>query len=211
MKKMYKAIALVLCAALLITGSVLGTLAYLKSQTGTMTNTFTAGKVEITLHEYEIDNTTGDKKLVNNEPVKAAATGLAGIKLVPGRVIEKNPVITVKGGSESCYLFVKVENGVPEGVATINWVSGDWTCIDTTKNIYCYKAVVTANVDTNNDQVADDVEISVFPGITCKSDVVDYSTYTIGDIKITAYAVQAEGFDNAAAAWTATFGKSVNN
>ena len=45
MKKMYKAMLLVLCAVLLVAGSVMGTLAYLKAQTGTVTNAMTVGKV----------------------------------------------------------------------------------------------------------------------------------------------------------------------
>jgi predicted ribosomally synthesized peptide with SipW-like signal peptide len=53
MKKMYKVMLLVLCAALLIAGSVMGTLAYLKD-TKSVTNTFTVGKVEITLDEAKI-------------------------------------------------------------------------------------------------------------------------------------------------------------
>ena len=37
MKKMYKAMALVLCAALLVAGSIFGTLAYLQMTTGSVT------------------------------------------------------------------------------------------------------------------------------------------------------------------------------
>ena len=201
MKKMYKAIALVLCAALLVAGSVFGTLAYLKSQTETLTNTFTAGKVEITLHEYQLDEAgkivmTGEEG--NKTPAKANGP-LTGIKLVPGRVIEKNPVITVKGGSEACYLFVEVVDGMAD-IATINWVAGEWTKIDNT-NVYYYKAAVPAT--------ASDVEVPVFPSIKCVETVEKYES--VGTIKITAYAVQAEGFNNPAAAWSNTFGKPNNN
>lgn len=194
MKKIYKAIALVLCAALLVAGSIFGTLAYLTSKTATVTNTFTAGKVEITLHEYEIDAT--GKKTTTVAP----AAGLEGIKLVPGRVIQKNPVITVKANSEACYLFVEVKNGLSDLVA-INWAAGEWIQIGTT-NIYYYKTTVTATADT---------PIEVFPTVTCKDVNGAYSALNATNtIEITAYAVQAEGFGTAQEAWTATFGAPAN-
>ncbi len=223
MKKMYKAMALVLCAALLVAGSIFGTLAYLQDKTDPVKNTFTTGKVDITLHEFEIDNATGEKKVAkdaegnvvtdangNETYVKAESAGLTGIKLVPGREIKKNPVITVKEGSEACYLFVKVEDGL-SNLATINWVEGDWTKIDGT-NIYYYKAIVAAPDDKDANKVSD-VEVVIFPSITC-ANVTTYETAADISLAITAYAVQAEGFETvantfaecAAAAWTATYG-----
>ena len=115
------------------------------------------------------------------------------IKLVPGRKIEKNPVITVLAGSEKCYLFVKVEDGL-NGVATIDWTAGDWSLVEGTTNIYCYKEVVDASASA--------VKVDVFKSITCTSTIEKYTT--AGEIKITAYAIQAEGFNgNVKNAWTA--------
>ena len=54
MKKKTKALMLVLCAVLLVTASVLGTMAYLTS-TDQVVNTFTVGKVAITLDEAQVD------------------------------------------------------------------------------------------------------------------------------------------------------------
>ena len=197
MKKMYKAMALVLCAVLLMAGSIFGTLAYLQSKTETVTNTFVTGKVEITLHEYEIDNTTGEKK-----DVKVENGGLVGIKLVPNREIQKNPVITVKAGSEKCYLFVKVEDGL-KGLATINWDNNKWQNMTGT-NIYYYTSPVTVSA-------TEDEEVEVFPSIQCKN-VEKYENADNISLAITAYAVQADGFDNAAAAWTASgFGSNTEN
>ena len=48
MKNLKKALVLLLCAILLVVGSVMGTLAYLTSQ-DQVTNTFTVGNVEIDL------------------------------------------------------------------------------------------------------------------------------------------------------------------
>ena len=54
MKKKTKALMLVLCAVLLVTASVLGTMAYLTS-TEKVVNTFTVGKVAITLDEAKVN------------------------------------------------------------------------------------------------------------------------------------------------------------
>ena len=193
MKKIYKAIALVLCAALLVAGSIFGTLAFLTSQTATVTNTFTAGNVAITLEEYVINAETGVK-----DTVATPVTGMTGIKMVPGRKIQKNPFITVAEGSEACYLFVEVKNGLSD-LVDINWTAGEWTQIGTS-NIYYYKTTATAASG----------KIDVFPTVTCKDVTGAYRALTPADtIEITAYAVQAEGFATAQAAWEATFGAPV--
>ena len=206
MKKMYKAMALVLCAALLVAGSIFGTLAYLQDKTDTVTNTFTTGKVKITLHEFEIDNATGKKVVAGTDDQgnaiyeKADVTGIEDIKLVPRREIEKNPVITVEKGSEECYLFVMVEDSMTAYV-TINWDTDLWKKVEGTDNIYyCTNKVNATNAA---------VPVDVFESVTCK-DVVEYKEGTVGTIKITAYAVQAYGFDDAKDAWSKTFGKSTN-
>ena len=194
MKKFKKAMLLVLCAVLLVAGSVMGTLAYLQAQTGTITNTFTAGTVDITLQEYGIDE-NGEK----TDAVVEATTSLDGIKLVPGRVIEKVPFITVADDSEDCILFVVVENNMT-AYGEIDWATG-WTRIGTT-NVWYY----------NNVKSADDV-VNVFDAFVCDEDIDDYGTLNDATIKITAYAVQAEGFATtevsavvAADVWDQTFG-----
>ncbi|MCI6842153.1 MAG: SipW-dependent-type signal peptide-containing protein, partial [Clostridiales bacterium] len=62
MKARNKILLLALCMAALIAVSVLGTMAYLTS-TDTVTNTFTVGKVAITLDEAKV-NTAGEKLYV---------------------------------------------------------------------------------------------------------------------------------------------------
>ena len=197
MKKMYKAMALVLCAILLVVGSVMGTLAYLQAQTKTVTNTFTVGNVSITLKEYGIKaDGTIDKDTVYD--VTAEAKTVENIKLVPGRTIYKNPFITVADNSEDCYLFVEIVNGL-SGNVTINMTDG-WTQI-AESNYWMYETKVSENTTVN-----------VFETVTCSTGITN-DTAT-GSITITAYAVQAEGFtDNnssgtaADEAWTATFNK----
>ncbi len=183
MKKMYKGMVLLLGAAMLICVSVIGTLAYLKMQTPTITNTMTLGKVEITLQEYGI-NADGsiDRTTVTQ--------GVTDIKLVPGRKIEKNPFITVAANSEDCYLFVEIVNGLGAD-ADIHMVE-NWTQIAGT-NYWMYTRRVSA-----------EDKVDVFDYFTCSSGMENNTTYDNITIAITACAVQAEGFDSAQAAWTAS-------
>lgn len=77
-----------LLALVLVIGCVAGgTVAWLVAKTDTVVNTFTYGNINIALAE-----TTG-----------------TNYKVIPGTVIEKDPKVTVKAGSEACWLFVKVE------------------------------------------------------------------------------------------------------
>lgn len=84
MKK--KSLALVLALVLLVGGLVGGTLAWLTATTNEVVNTFTTSDIDITLEE---------------------STG-PDYKMVPGYTIDKDPKVTVKAGSEKCYLFVKL-------------------------------------------------------------------------------------------------------
>ena len=84
MKK--KSLALVLALAMIVVCVVGGTLAWLIDKTDPVKNTFTTSDVDITLTE----TTTN-------------------YQMIPGYTIDKNPKVTVKAGSEDCYLFVKVD------------------------------------------------------------------------------------------------------
>lgn len=84
MKK--KSLALVLALAMIVVCVVGGTLAWLTATTPEVKNTFTTSDVDITLTE----TTTN-------------------YQMIPGYTIAKDPKVTVKAGSEDCYLFVKVE------------------------------------------------------------------------------------------------------
>lgn len=190
MKKFAKVMAFMLCAALLVCGGIFGTLAYLTS-TDSVTNTFTVGNVSITLDETKLkeDGTvdTGAARVKANE-----------FKLIPGTTYTKDPTIHVAAGSENCWLFVKVENSIAaiEGNTKIAKQLEDngWELVDGETNVYAYK-----------DQGVAETDYVVFETVTIDGSVnnATLSTYSGKTIKITAYAVQAQGFANAEAAWDA--------
>lgn len=178
-----KPLAIVVCAILLVAATVAGTVAFLTDQ-ASVNNTFTVGSVEITLDEAKVTAygvKDGESRVDKNV-----------YKLIPGHSYLKDPTIHVKAGSENCYLFFEIENGL-NGDATFDIKAADWTQIGTS-GVYYYKAVAIAE----NDYVA-------FTAFELSNDI-NVADYKDAAIDVTAYAVQADGFANAEAAWTATFG-----
>ncbi len=189
MKKKGKFLALALAAVLLVGTSILGTLAYLTS-TDSVTNTFTVGNVKITLDEAKVktDGTVdGADRVKENE-----------YKLMPGHEYTKDPTVHVDANSENCWLFVKVENGIAdiEDAKTVAAQMDEkgWTAVAGAANIYAYKDIAKAGDN-----------VVVFESFKIKGDVDNdtLAAYAGKTITVTAYAVQADGFDTAAAAWTA--------
>lgn len=196
MKKKTKALMLVLCAVLLVTASVLGTMAYLTS-TDQVVNTFTVGKVAITLDEAKV-NADGTA-VTPAERVKQNA-----YHLLPGHTYTKDPTVHVQANSEDSFIFVKVENGIAnyEAGTTIaaQIAENGWTPLEGVANVY-YKAYTKS---------AEITDIPVFGHFTIadRANAADswnnFSAET--KVTVTAYAVQQDGFASAAAAWGETFG-----
>lgn len=185
MKNAKKILALLLCAVLLVGATVAGTVAYLTDEE-IVTNTFTVGNVDIKLEEYKIDG--------EGKKTTTVVTEQENIKLIPGREIEKEPFITVEEGSEDCWLIVKIENELA-AAGEITMAAG-WTEIGEDTGIYAYGEAKSAG-DT----------ITVFTKFTVNDELDDdLASYDGKTIKITAYAVQKEGFTSAQEAWNDTFG-----
>lgn len=196
MKKKTKALMLVLCAVLLVTASVLGTMAYLTS-TEKVVNTFTVGKVAITLDEAQVN------------PDGTPAAGAARVKgnayhLLPGHTYTKDPTVHVQANSEDSFIFVKVENGIAryEAGTTIaaQIAANGWTPLEGVANVY-YKAYTKSAEITN---------LPVFGHFTIADNANaadswnNFSAET--NVTVTAYAVQTSGFNSETDAWNATFG-----
>lgn len=185
---MKKTLTIILAFALVIAMSVAGTVAYLTSQ-DSVTNTFTVGKVKITLDEAEVD--------ANGAVTSAERVKTNSYKLIPGHTYTKDPIIHVDASSEKCWLFVKVENGISAIEDSTNTIEAQlaakgWSAVTTAAGVYAYK-----------ESVAGGTNVPVFGSfkIAGTADVANYENATV---VVTAYAVQADGFDTAAAAWTAS-------
>lgn len=186
---MKKSIALVMMAVLLVAASVMGTLAYLTS-TDTVKNTFTVGKVAITLDEADVD--------VYGAPIENAARVRANeYKLIPGHAYTKDPTVHFAAGSEASWLFVKVENGIANIEAdkkiADQIIDNGWVALTGVDGVY-YK-----QVDANTGAAAIDYPVFETFKLTDDANVANYAT---ANVTVTAYAIQADGFTSALAAWT---------
>ena len=168
-----------LLALVLVIGCVAGgTVAWLVAKTDTVVNTFTYGNINIALAE-----TTG-----------------TNYKVIPGTVIEKDPKVTVKAGSEACWLFVKVEESGTFVADKVTYaIDNGWTPLEGEKGVY-YREVSAVTADTDF-SVLEGNKITVKDTLT-KGDIKDIAA-TNPTLKITAYAVQQENIADAATAWKA--------
>lgn len=209
---MKKSIALVMMAVLLVAASVMGTLAYLTSK-DSVTNTFTVGKVKITLDEAKVNE-------YGEADTSASRVKESTYKLMPGHTYIKDPTVTVKAGSEKSYVRLLVtinkaaelkevfgDSFLPQNYVT-GWDSTAWPCVKTTPNDdntvtyeFRYKDVVSAGAeDVKLDALFDSFSV---PGENMSADKLE----KLNGLKITvvAHAIQADGSDTADAAW-AKFG-----
>lgn len=103
---------LVAMAVVLLIGCVAGgTLAWLTSTTPEVTNTFTTSDITITLTETPTRPNTEEHNY----------------KMIPGWTITKDPKVTVKAGSEKCFVFVKVTESTNFGNFMSYEITDAWT------------------------------------------------------------------------------------
>lgn len=161
---MKKTLITILCTVLACSCVMGVTLAFLMDKTETITNTFTVGKVDIDLKE-----TTGDN-----------------YKMIPGATIAKNPKVTVKAGSEACWLFVKITetgNGDADN-KYITYTNYGWTALAGETGVY-YREVEELTAEGAQDRIFDvftNNEVTVGTNVTQATGEVT--------IAVTAYAVQ---------------------
>ena len=211
MKTKSKALLLTLCAVLLVTASVLGTMAFLTSN-DEVVNTFTVGSVAIKLDEAKANT---DGSLVEGaERVKANS-----YKLLPGHTYNKDPMVTVLKGSEASYIKMTVTfskasaldaifardgadlTSIFNGYDSTNWIYKNNTK-DVTKDTRTYEFWYKETVDAPDSDVPLD---ALFDSITVPGSITNEQLKSIEGMTITvnAYAIQADGFANAEAAWAA--------
>ena len=207
---MKKKLMTVLALVLVIAMSVAGTYAYLTSA-DKVVNTFTVGDVQIKLDEAKANP---DGSLVPNaERVKANS-----YKLLPGHEYNKDPMVTVLKGSESSYVKMTVTFSkaaeldaifAPTGANLLSIFKGydNTTWIykgnteDTTANTRTYEFWYKAPVAAPDGDVALD---ALFDSITVPGTITNDQLDSIKGMTITvnAYAIQADGFKDAADAWS---------
>ncbi len=190
--KVFKALAVTVSALLLVTAAVFSTIAYLQSKDSVI-NTFTIGKVAITLDESNVDQygnvQTGEARVKSNT-----------YKLIPGSTYTKDPVIHFAAGSEASYVFFKMKNEISgieasgDDIIDYQIFSNGWIWLDNEAD----GAIFYKQVDANTGSTA--IDLPIFSSFTIAA-TADVSSYDQKSIKITAYAIQSAGIETAAQAW----------
>ena len=197
-----KLVVAVVALSIALVCAIGGTLAFIAAKSNSVINTFTYGKIALTLTETEGTENNGVREFEN---------------IVPGAEVKKDPTVSVLANSENCYVYAKVVNNVVlDGnvVVTCNINTSQWTLVKEVKNtdgsvvsLYQY----TGNDDDIVEKASDDTVLpALFETVTFDSDIESEDLTALDaitdDIVITAYAHQAdytsdETADNAAIQW----------
>ncbi len=182
MKK--KSFVMVLALVLVFAVAVGGVVAWLTATTGSVTNTFTVGDINIDLKE-----TTGNS-----------------YQVVPGDVKDKDPKVIVKPNSEACYLFVKVDvaNNTVNGKAIYIFDVRDDGWMKLEDGVY-YREVNAATAEAGAEYYVLKGDAAHTNGLVrINQDLTKADIEAIGTdptLTFTAYAVQKDNVGSAAAAW----------
>ena len=228
MNSKLRRILLTVCsAALLVCVTVGATVAYLTS-TDEVKNTFTVGKVAITLDEAAIKQDPASKNWVEDDTQSRVKANTD--KLLPGITYAKDPTVTVKAGSEKAYVRVLVtinkrdvldqlfkDNNI--AISSVVDVNAKWTVASNKTEDTSVEVDGEMTVEKNRiyelryDSIvdaatADKVLEDVFTKITVPGNLENDDIKNLDNLKIdvVAQAIQADGFASADAAWAAFAG-----
>lgn len=152
------------------------TLAYLTDATNAVTNTFTVGKVDITLTE------TSDDGVSNND------NGYDYNNVTPGSTYDKNAKITVDKDSKEAFLFVMITK---DAKVTLD-INSKLALVDGSDCIYKYADKVNAKD-----------EIQVFTKVTIDKNVEEKDAQgnvtEFENVVVKAFAIQADNITDAEA------------
>lgn len=207
-----KALLMSLCAVLLVAASVLGTMAYL-TDSKDVKNTFTVGNVAIKLDEAKVDEMGNLVK--NQDGTLADRVTQNAYKLLPGHTYVKDPTVTVLTPSVESYVkmtvtFTKAKaldaifaptgadlTSIFGGYDAATWIyKGNTKEGDTRTYEFWYKTTVDATAAA---QTLEPLFTSIIvPGTINNDQLKSIDGMTIN---VNAYAIQADGFKDAAEAW----------
>ena len=190
---MKKKIALLMACVMAFGIAVGGTLAWLIDTTEEVKNTFTPSTINIELTE------TFNKDTDNNNVADAWEK-----KMVPGDTLAKDPKVTVKAGSEACWLFVKVEKSANFDTYMTCAIADGWNALAGETGVY-YREVGDLTGTDAVDQgfaVLKGDNVSVLGTVTkAQMDALNAPGATYPTLTFTAYAIQQASFADATAAW----------
>lgn len=178
-----KGLILFMAALMLASAWAGGTLSYLTDISERMTNTFTVGNVDITLTE----------NLNKNQEIQE-------LRMVPGNVINREPIVTVAEESEDCWLFVQLEksDNLDEFI-TCKTAEG-WHLLSLESGVY-YREVSKEDA-VKSFAVLEGNQVLVNTEVTKEMmDAIAAHKAEAPTLTFTAYAVQRANIETVQAAW----------
>ena len=177
-----RVLVMAVALTLIIGGIIGGSVAWLTDTSDTVTNTFTVGDIQIELKETTGNNYT----------------------MVPGNDISKDPKVTVKKGSEACWLFVKIEgkNNI-ENFVTYEIADG-WTALTGVTGVFYRKVDAAKTEDSTPFSILKSDKVTAKTTVT-KEMFKDLTEDTYPKLLFTAYAIQSDNISDATTAWSNLF------
>ncbi|MBE5786917.1 MAG: hypothetical protein E7324_05170 [Clostridiales bacterium] len=179
-----RTMVLLIAAAVAFCGIAGGTVAFIMARSAPVQNVFIMEGIAIDLTET---------------PAGEGSNGENRYEMVPGALIDKDPQVTVRGGSMAAWVFVKLEKSENFDAFMTYAPAEGWLPLEDVENVY-YRAVEADEEDQifrvledNQVKVKDDVTVLALRALTEE---------TFPTLTITAYAVQQAGVDAPAQAWT---------
>ena len=176
-KKKFIILTVAMLSVLICAVSV--TFAWIIAMSNEVENTFTVGDVSISLDE---------------------STGTV-YKLTPGTTLQKDPTVTVRAGSDSCWLFVKVDRSSNFDEFLSFSTEDGWTALSGESDVY-YREVEATDTDVCFSVLKND-------HIRVRDSVTEQQLAALDSnpaISFTAYAIQHSGISTAESAWNELLG-----
>ena len=147
-----KTLALTIALTLIICCTAGGTVAYLIKKAEPLVNTFTIGDINITLTEGDDDG--------NGDPDENQ------YRFGPDAKINKQAIVTVKAGSEACWLFAKVTESEKFGDYLKYDIASDWTALPNSSGVYYREVAVSDTDQLFNILSGDNNQVTAADGVT---------------------------------------------
>lgn len=205
MKKTSKILTLMLCAVLLIAGTVAGTVAYLSDSSETVTNTFTVGNIDIEMKEHALTE--------GGELGEEEVTTQNAYKVLPGTEQPKDPFVRVKANSEACYVFVQVwevNNSASDNLKYVTWEIDDaWTFLKSENGVSTYYLKANHKISDKNEDynVLKNKTVSYSEDLT--KEMIDKLGDKVPQLVFKAFAVQLNAASTAENAWAQVSSESL--
>lgn len=180
MKRSKKFLAFLISVALVAAISMMPTLSWLSDKSDKVVNTFAGGAISIVLDEAPVD--------ASGHEIEGDRVTSNSYKYVAGATLDKDPTPTVLKGSDSCYVFICVENELND-LFTLNIDTDSWKQVAQSDGDTLY---IYANSVDASESPQDVVLNPVFTQVKVSEDLTQQDVQSLGErtLNVTAYAVQ---------------------